>query len=486
MTNSLLLLLMKNKINNKIIYYIGLVILVILGIQIYWNYKNYLASKQQLINEVQTSLDNAVDEYYALSAKRKSQFILRTRPMTMISEPKKKSQAGGIPKKLLVKTDTLVVYDHVSQVKETVGLEMGRTHMGTAVEFSPSMDSLVRQVVFSLKKDTIDLNILKDYITKELERKNIDMNFGLHLHDKEDTDQRLNSAVFKKSSLSTSSKSSWLPQNTSLTLYFTNTTENLLKKNIVGIFLSTILIGSVIACLLYLLKIIQEQKQLDDLKNDLINNITHEFKTPISTIRVAMEGILNFNEEKKVEKALSYAKISSVQVEKLDNMVEKLLETAAITEGKLDLNKEEISLVPLLKNLLEKYKTSNIDSQKLFELIIKNDPIVVMADPFHLENAFSNLLDNAVKYGGQYITVALDDKKDYAEIIFSDSGKSLTKIQANQVFEKFYRVPRGNTHDVKGYGIGLYYTRQIIESHGGSIQVNVSENTKFTVRLTYG
>ena len=106
-----------------------------------------------------------------------------------------------------------------------------------------------------------------------------------------------------------------------------------------------------------------------------------------------------------------------------------------------------------------------------------------MADPFHLENALNNILDNAVKYGGEKINILISSENEKLVISIADSGHGLGKSEAAQVFEKFYRVPKGNTHDVKGFGIGLYYTKKIIEKHGGSISVEIRKHTNFIIEL---
>ncbi|MEE3227403.1 MAG: HAMP domain-containing sensor histidine kinase, partial [Bacteroidota bacterium] len=234
-------------------------------------------------------------------------------------------------------------------------------------------------------------------------------------------------------------------------------------------------------CLLFLLKIINRQKQLAEVKNDLISNITHEFKTPIATISVALEGIKNFNRENDPVKTGNYVNTSTAQLDKLTMMVEKLLETATLDGDDLALNKEEVNLNNLLQSLVNKHQTLAI--RKKISFSQTDDDVIMNGDPFHLENAFNNLLDNAVKYGGETILVELENRSSQIEIQITDSGTSLSKAEAKQIFEKFYRVPKGNTHDVKGFGIGLYYTQKIIEKHGGSIDVSVTSQTTFKIDL---
>lgn len=320
-------------------------------------------------------------------------------------------------------------------------------------------------------------------IQSELSRKDIGVEYGLVFDRQGNEIQKLNPEVVEEASLSTESKSTWLPRNATLHLYFTNETIAILKGNLAGILLSGLLMAAVVGCLLFLLKIINNQKQLDELKNDLISNITHEFKTPIATISVAMEGLLNFNRNNDPEKTIAYAKTSNAQLEKLNAMVEKLLETATLSGSKLELKKEEIDLIMLLDSLFKKWQ--ELAPYKSFRLNTQKESIWISADAFHIENAFNNILDNAVKYGGNEISLRIFIENAMVRIHFTDNGNTLTKAQADQIFDKFYRVPTGNTHDVKGFGIGLYYTKEIIEKHGGNIRVVVNKETSFIINLPY-
>jgi signal transduction histidine kinase len=267
-----------------------------------------------------------------------------------------------------------------------------------------------------------------------------------------------------------------------------------------------LLVASVIICLLYLLRIIKRQKQLAEVKNDLISNITHEFKTPLATMGIAMEAIQKFNAENDSEKNIRYAKISREQVDKLNMMVEKLLETATLDSENLELNFETYNLVELLQLASQNEAFSMGDKTISFSSCASTDAIgfgrrlsaedsgdmrteediPYSIDVFHFENAINNIIDNAIKYGGKDISVEIVKQNNSIEITISDSGTSLTEVHKKQIFEKFYRVPKGNTHDVKGFGIGLYYSKKIIEKHNGTIDLSIKPNTRFKITLPNG
>jgi two-component system phosphate regulon sensor histidine kinase PhoR len=230
--------------------------------------------------------------------------------------------------------------------------------------------------------------------------------------------------------------------------------------------------------------VIKHQKQIAEIKNDLISNITHEFKTPIATISAALESMNNFNAIEDTTKARQYINMSTLQLAKLTNMVEKLLETASLESNKLDISKESTNICELIELAVNSFK--NQHPEKTFIFNKDHDTIMAQVDVFHFENAINNILDNAVKYGGDLIEVIIKTKKNHIEIDISDNGNSLKPSDKERIFDKFYRIPKGNTHDVKGFGIGLFYSKTIIDKHGGSIDLNLSNfKTTFTIKLPY-
>jgi signal transduction histidine kinase len=209
----------------------------------------------------------------------------------------------------------------------------------------------------------------------------------------------------------------------------------------------------------------------------LISNITHEFKTPIATISAAIEAIKNFNVLEDREKTHKYLSLSSIQINKLHQMVEKLLETAMLDSEQLVLKKESIDLINLAERLVSKHQILTHKKELSFSTNLQ--PSYANVDVFHFENVISNLIDNAVKYGGDKIEININSTLNSIEITVADNGVGIEKNQQEKIFDKFYRVPKGNTHDIKGFGIGLYYCKKIIEKHEGSI--SISSDKKQTI-----
>jgi two-component system phosphate regulon sensor histidine kinase PhoR len=477
-----------------ILYVIVFVILGTITIQVYWNSKNYLTNKQQLINDVQISLDNAIDTYYTnLAEKSTVGFVIEANPGedfftkdgkfdSLISRIDFKNKDNkGLDSINLNSIDGVTIFKGL----ETDSLlnDFRLKHESSSIDSisEGKFKLLTSKIVVSITNDSLKLQTIDTLLTLELKRKNIAINYGLSFKNKE-TIQNLNADLIQPTSLNTVSKSAFLPEDSELSISFTNATKIILKRILTGILISTLLVLVVISCLFYLLKIIKHQKQLAEVKNDLISNITHEFKTPIATISVALESIKNFNVIDDKEKTRTYLDMSSLQLSKLNIMVEKLLETATLDSNSLTVNKEQTNITNVLQDSIDKYsiqieaKTINFKSPK--------EDIIANVDVFHIENAINNIIDNAIKYGGDEILIELKKHKNGIEISISDNGKSLTKANKDKIFEKFYRIPRGNRHDVKGFGIGLYYAKKIIEKHGGTIHLNLDNNlTTFKVSI---
>jgi two-component system phosphate regulon sensor histidine kinase PhoR len=484
-----------------IIYFISSVILITLCIQVYWNYKNYVTGKQQLINDVQTSLDNSVDTYYTSLAQQHTFGFISDSIVTdeifmdlrINDSTQSKDSSNRNFRKIIIRDTSHVKRFAVSSEKKKDSLRIeihdsfprsAEARFVSEGTIDPKvMEVLTSKVLFSFRQDTLSLAKIDSLIQVELERKNISMDYGLVFSGTSFEEQNLRSGLIKTATLETSSKSPYFIDGRSLTIYFSNITLSILKKNSLGILLSFLLVASVIFCLLYLLKIITRQKQLAEVKNDLISNITHEFKTPIATIGAAMEGIRTFNPDNNSEKNLRYAQISSEQVEKLNGMVEKLLETATLDSDTLSLHFERTNLVEMLRKAATKEAFASGDKSISFKASAED--IYYAVDVFHFENAVNNIIDNAIKYGGDRISVAINRRASQVEISISDNGKSLSEEHKKHIFEKFYRVPKGNTHDVKGFGIGLYYSKKIVEKHQGTVTLHLNKLTEFKILLPH-
>jgi len=512
-----------------ILYFITLTIIITLAVQFYWNYQNYQLNKQRVVNDIQISLDNAIEEYYAQIAKNDFMTIIEsdanhfTLDHRFDSLPETDNNSSSYARKITLKQlgkkydeenpnlDT--IFDNLQyefrqklRIKDSLnqdsisgftqwavsgeGFTVNRPNEITKIQMfngRATYDSLkifssLRPILIAFQRDSLNYKKLDSLILTQLAQKNTNLNYSV-LHTKANDFSYHTNQDFDPDGLpSVNALSTYLKPKENLTLYYPNPFAEAFKRSLSGILISFLLALAIIACLFYLLNIIKAQKQLAEVKNDLISNITHEFKTPIATIGVALESIKDFKVLDDKTKTESYLNISNQQLSKLNTMVEKLLETASLDSENLDLNKSEIDLIELVQLLIDKHGMHKGTKEITFEF----NPAVLLikADVYHIENALNNILDNAIKYGGEKIKVDISSTNNLVNLSISDNGQDLSSAHKNKIFEKFYRVPKGNTHDVKGFGIGLYYTKKIIEKHGGQIQLDLAnKQTSFNITL---
>lgn len=516
---------MNTKKYQLIFYFITATIITTIGVQFYWNFKNYEENKTRITNEIQLSLDNAVEEYYAKLAKEEITTIInlgnhkgdsnikydsifkRSKKFQKFKSLIKKDTSSIKPKFEITsisftsddeddaqKTDSIfkeltkeinpknIKSVHVFKNNQFQKENELKYFMGQKAADSLKLIDNLKPIVISITSSHIEYNQLDSLITNQLQQKEIPIEYTFQ-HFKNDTIfyTSKDSLFSKKLIKSVSSKSTYLKKDEAFKLLFNNPNLEALKRSSIGILLSLLLSLLIISCLFYLLKIIHQQKDLAAIKNDLISNITHEFKTPISTVSTAIEAIENFNVLADTEKTKKYLVMSSIQLKKLHQMVEKLLETATLDSEQLLLKKETIDIVEVVEKLVAKHQLLSVKKQLIFSTNLQ--PIYVNVDVFHFENAISNLIDNAVKYGGNQIEININSILKSTEITIADDGNGIEKNQQEKIFDKFYRVPKGNTHDVKGFGIGLYYCKKIIEKHQGSITL-LSEKKETIFKIT--
>lgn len=215
-----------------------------------------------------------------------------------------------------------------------------------------------------------------------------------------------------------------------------------------------------------------KQKKITEIKNDLINNITHEFKTPISTISLAAEALNEPQLAKDKNSIDRYSKMILNENHRLGELVENLLNTASLQKGDYDLKKSLTDIHEMINELTEKIKSGN-EKEIQIEKEFKADNFIILIDEFHISNSLLNLLDNAVKYSNDEVKIRIltENQKNNFIITICDNGIGIDKNQQKKIFDTFYRIPTGNVHDVKGNGIGLSYVKQMIEAHGGAVLV---------------
>lgn len=246
----------------------------------------------------------------------------------------------------------------------------------------------------------------------------------------------------------------------------------ILKKMLPLILFSLSTLALLVVTFLYLIKTMNKERELEEIKTDFTNNVTHELKTPIAVAYAANDALLNFDSSNNTPRMTRYLKICQEQLILLDRLVEQILSLGMERNKPLLLNIEKINLRRLIISLGESYKLKY--SGKLNITIDIDENLCLTTDKIHFSNIVSNLIDNAIKYSVNSPEITITAYEDaHGEIIIEveDKGIGITREQQKYIFDKFYRVPHGNTHDVKGYGLGLYYVRNMVEKLDGSVSV---------------
>ncbi len=253
--------------------------------------------------------------------------------------------------------------------------------------------------------------------------------------------------------------------------------------------LSVLFTGLILFCFIYTISVIVTQKKISEIKNDFINNMTHEFKTPIATISLATDSLgspLVMGNETKTRKFLGIIKEEN---KRMLNQVEKVLQMAQIDKIALTLKTVSVDINEILTNAVNNAELKIEERDGSIELLLNAKNHVIEADQNHVSNIIANLLDNAEKYTEvtPHIKVETFDDKNGIRIAISDNGIGMSKESLKHIYEKFYRVHTGNLHNVKGFGLGLSYVKAIVDAHGGKITVQseLDKGTTFTIFLPF-
>ena len=236
----------------------------------------------------------------------------------------------------------------------------------------------------------------------------------------------------------------------------------------------------------YLIRILLRQRTLEEMKDDFTNNMTHELKTPIAVAYAANDALLNFGADADTLKRTRYLRICQEQLARLGGLVEQILSLSMERRKTFRLHPETFPVGDILAPLVEEHK---LKADKPVRISTRLTPpgLCITADRTHLTNIVSNLIDNAIKYSNGQADVEIEGRKEGETIVLSvqDHGIGIPKDKLAHVFDKFYRVPTGNLHEVKGYGLGLYYVKTMVERHGGTVEVESEpgKGSKFVIRI---
>jgi two-component system phosphate regulon sensor histidine kinase PhoR len=345
---------------------------------------------------------------------------------------------------------------------------------------TPSTPNPVRQLssnyfVVDVNSE-IDANVLEHYLKTEFERYNIQTDYEFGIYNCETGVMEYGNYLFHNGIVKQHAELVDLPKYSGYNYYF-GVNFPLLDNTIAGdmtiwFFLLGILAVSVVF-FAYSIFVILQQKRFSELQRDFINNMTHEFKTPIASINIAADVVSNPESIIEPSRILTYGSVIKQEVNRLNDQVDKVLQIARIEKSGFHLRMEILDLHAIINQAVENCMANHSGKVRIKTDLSENVG-KVEGDRMHLTNIFYNLLDNAVKYAGETPEIEIKTQKSAGKILvtLSDNGPGIGRAHQKRVFQKFYRIPTANIHDVKGFGLGLFYVKSICDAHHWKISLD--------------
>jgi two-component system phosphate regulon sensor histidine kinase PhoR len=468
------------------VFLIALTILVITAFQAYWLSRNYNEEKRLFTVRTNTLFRETVFRLQASRLKMDSNFNIKVEDRegiisisNVLQEKLRHADTGA----LRIKQAMLVSLNgHPPPGRDSFNVQyrFDRGDPGRRVfDFLQDVDSL---------GDTITVKEVTDRYHKVLDKEKINLPFVIRAIVLPPNDKGKMRGLIR-SDIESNIVTVGFQKPRSYQLVFDNTTWYLLKRISQPILISCLLLGVTVLSFLLLYRNLKQQQRLAHLKSDFINNITHELKTPIATVSVAIEALRNFNALDDPQKTNEYLDISAGEIQRLGLLVDKVLKLSMFENREVALNKEQFDLVELAKAVMTSMKLQFEKQHAVTALETTGKHFIIMADKLHLASVLYNLLDNALKYSNNNpdILVHIIDHTQFLEIRVTDNGIGIAKEYKGRIFEKFFRVPSGNRHNIKGYGLGLSYVSHIAQRHMGFIEVESEpgKGSTFKVKLPF-
>jgi two-component system, OmpR family, phosphate regulon sensor histidine kinase PhoR len=336
--------------------------------------------------------------------------------------------------------------------------------------------------------DHINYKSLKQLLVRDLQKANLVTVFEFGIYDCETEEMQKGERVNMMDTSDNRLTAKMFPKQKKENYYFgVNFPQRdvILSGQLTYIKAGTLAVFGLLSLLAYIVFIVFKQKRLQEIQKDFVNNMTHEFKTPLSTIQIASEVLKNPNIVNNPQRLLNYATIVGNETSHLTSQVERVLQMAQTEKGDVILKYTDFNLEDIYEELIGRYRP--LVRSRGGDLIFKTDlqTMPLSADILHFKNTLGNLIDNAIKYSNEDPEIIVETKSidDNYSIAISDNGIGIAQEHLKNIFSKFYRVPTGNIHDVKGFGLGLSYVKLIMKRHKGDVYCNSEKNKGTTFTL---
>lgn len=331
------------------------------------------------------------------------------------------------------------------------------------------------------------LKCIPSLVLEDVESKLSGNHLPIHIDIIKESDENIAQSDYPATIISNDRRFRLLNPNYEFIALYSHYNSTIFKRMAPNIILALVVLAAIFLSMMFIFQSLRKQQQLTLIKNDLISNIAHELKTPITTVGVALEAMSNFNALEDSERTEEYIDISRNEVSRLSLLVDKVINTAVFEKKELEIKPEVFDIEVLIYDIIKSMKIQFDKFSAKVEFENQANVTEVQADRVHMTNVIINLLDNAIKYSKEnpHIIIKLANKGKELVLNIIDHGIGIDEEYKNKIFDKFFRVPQGDTHNVKGHGLGLNYVYNVIARHGGSIKVDsqLGKGTQFTIAI---
>lgn len=461
----------------------GITILAIAGFQVYWINKSYEREQRTLDMRTNMMFRETIRNLQSAKLKLDKLSYSPDSNSSRLLIQRELDPRTGAPQlqkeKMISMMDVIMQRTNDSTRPRVVIRSRGRMDSVSMVNqpMSPRQNRIM-QFLFDVDslQDSIRVREVETAYAKRLEEQNMDLPFTVSRVPTRDSTDR---PIFNEVTLGFANPITYR-------LQLGNTFPFILKRISSAILFSVFLVGFTLLSFMLLYRNLLRQRRLGDIKNEFISNITHELKTPIATVSVAIEALRNFSASMDPKKTKEYLDISANELQRLSLLVDKVLKLSMFEKKEIELKYEPLNLRQLVDEV-----TSSMRLQfEKRKAVVNIDAVSIGSmegDRLHLVSVLFNLLDNALKYTTDLpvIDISIKEAGSNVQLIIADNGIGIPTEYHGRVFEKFFRVPHGNVHNAKGYGLGLSYVAHVVDQHKGSIKVesNETRGSRFIITL---
>jgi two-component system phosphate regulon sensor histidine kinase PhoR len=466
-------------------------ILVVTGFQVYWLKNNYDREKRSLQIKTNVAFQETVRHLQALKLKLKDVFPDSSHGIKRVFIGDDLKRSGAKTKSLPRRQIITLVNAMRDKVKDTfnytvdstvfISVEKGnKNHVdSTPIRFEKRItgDSNILEILYGVDslQDSLKVPEITTAYQQRLKQELLPVPFNVSFADKAGSDDETDF----------SDVTVGFVHPVTYHLELGNTFPYLVRRLTLPILFSVFLVGVTILSFVLLYKNLLKQQRLAELKNEFIGNITHELKTPIATVGVAIEALRNFNAMQDPQRTKEYLDISSNELQRLGLLVDKVLKLSMFEKKEIDLQYETFDLRGVVDEVVASMRLQ-VEKYNAIISITQKGNTNLQADRLHLLSVVFNLLDNALKYsnGQPAIQIGLEADSNAVQLRVSDNGIGIAPEYKNKIFDKFFRIPTGNTHNAKGYGLGLSYVAHVVQKHGGKISVDSELGAGTTIAIS--